>query len=414
MKPSGPPAQHGSTLRTSSWQAPARAAATLLLASLTGCVSNPNHDPCRDGTCRPDAAGPHDGGREAGADAQLEAGSDSGSQSGDDAGVEPTPDAAMALDAARDSALPRDATAPDATEPGTPMILPLQGELGVHDPSIIEAAGEFTIFSTGPGLRVKRSSDLLSWQDDGRVFATNPAWIQQEVPGATDLWAPELVSFGGKYHLYYSASTFGSRNSCIGHATASDLEALDFVDHGPVICTENSDDYNAIDPAFIVDAGGTAWLSFGSFWDGIKLIRLDGEGQRAGTELYSLASRDTVEAVEAPYIVRRGGFYYLFVSFDLCCRGTGSTYRIMVGRSENVTGPYLDAAGKAMLATGGGSQVVLGNARWRGPGHNSVLTLGDDQYLVYHAYDASDGGAATLRIVQLLWDSSGWPVAAGP
>jgi arabinan endo-1,5-alpha-L-arabinosidase len=127
-----------------------------------------------------------------------------------------------------------------------------------------------------------------------------------------------------------------------------------------------------------------------------------------------LASRDAVEAIEAPYLVRRGSYFYLFVSFDLCCRGTASTYRVMVGRSESVTGPYLDRDGTPMLSAGGGSNVVLGNQRWHGPGHNAVLTVGADQYLVYHAYDAEHGGAPTLRIAELLWDDAGWPIPAGP
>ncbi len=311
---------------------------------------------------------------------------------------------------------PEDAAAPepDAAPLPEPQVLALEGDLGVHDPTIIQADGEYFIFSTGAGVQVKRSPDLLTWTHAGSVFETNPAWIAEEVPGATHLWAPDIAHFGGQYHLYYSASTFGSRNSCIGHATASDLSTLNFVDHGPVICTEETDDYNAIDPGVVLDDGGTAWLSFGSFWTGIKLIRLGADGARDGSELHALASRDAVGAIEAPYLVRRGDYYYLFVSFDLCCRGTASTYRIMVGRSSDVKGPYVDQTGKPMLSSGGGTQVVLGNQRWRGPGHNAVLTDGEAQYLVYHAYDASHNGAATLRIVELLWDGAGWPIPAGP
>jgi arabinan endo-1,5-alpha-L-arabinosidase len=121
-----------------------------------------------------------------------------------------------------------------------------------------------------------------------------------------------------------------------------------------------------------------------------------------------------VQAIEAPYLVQRGRYYYLFVSFDLCCRGTASTYRIMVGRSESITGPYVDAEGIPMLGDGGGQTVVLGNTRWRGPGHNAVLSDGDQQYLVYHAYDAEDRGAATLRIADLVWGQDGFPLRVGP
>lgn len=414
-------------------------AATLLVAYAMGCVPDPNVDPCRGANrCSGDGASPaeedaassqegdaasaRDGGHDAeadedadahaAADGKVEASVDSGAPAMLDGGPGPALDSAVRMDAAFvDASRTPDAARPDATEP---RVLPLQGDLGVHDPTIIEADGVFTIFATGRGLPVTRSSDLLNWTASGRVFATNPTWIASEVPGATDLWAPDIAYYGGKYHLYYSASTFGSRNSCIGHATATDLSTLNFVDQGPVICTEQTDDYNAIDPGFVLDESGTAWLSFGSFWSGIKLIRLDEEGQRAGTEMHALASRTTVEAVEAPYIVRRGGYYYLFVSFDLCCRGTASTYRIMVGRSQDVRGPYVDAEGKPMLSAGGGSMVVLGNQRWRGPGHNAVLTVGADQYLVYHAYDAERGGAPTLRIADLFWGPAGWPVPVGP
>lgn len=352
----------------------------------------------------PDAGAERDAGREleqdAAGDAELDAAMDSA--------VEVPPDSAEP-----DASTP-DAAEPDAAEPRVPEILALQGDLGVHDPTIIESNGQYIIFSTGPGVSVKRSSDLITWEDDGSVFSTNPAWIAREVPGATHLWAPDIAYFNGQYHLYYSASTFGSRNSCIGHATTNSLSTLDFEDLGPVICTEQTDDYNAIDPGFVVDDSGTAWLSFGSFWSGIKLIRLDAAGQRDGSEMYSLASRDAVGAIEAPYVVRRGDYYYLFVSFDLCCSGTASTYRIMVGRSRDVKGPYVDADGKPMLSAGGGSTVVLGDRRFRGPGHNAVLTVGASQYLVYHAYDADRGGAATLRIAELLWDGAGWPLRAGP
>ncbi len=388
------------------------------LACSAGCSLRVNGEACAEGLgwfapCESEAGSAEDAGVALDAGADAEAPHDAGELELD---ASEMPERDAAPDAAPDAGPEptEDAATPDAGETQLPQTLELQGDLGVHDPTIIKVDGRYVIFATGPGIVVKRSTDLVTWQDAGSVFATNPAWIAQQVPGATHLWAPDIAYFNGKYHLYYSASTFGSRNSCIGHATASDLEALDFEDLGPVICTRESDDYNAIDPAFVVDEAGTPWLSFGSFWSGIKLIKLDAEGQRDGTDITSLASRDAVAAIEAPYMVRRNGYYYLFVSFDLCCSGTASTYRIMVGRSKDVKGPYVDAAGKPMLSAGGGSMVVLGNQRWRGPGHNAVLTVGDEQYLVYHAYDAERGGAATLRITELLWDSAGWPVPAGP
>jgi arabinan endo-1,5-alpha-L-arabinosidase len=238
----------------------------------------------------------------------------------------------------------------------------------------------------------------------------------QERFGAIDsLWAPDISYFGGSYHLYYSASTFGSNRSCIGHATKTNLASTTpWLDHGPVICSNmdgSVDDWNAIDPNVVVDAAGAPWLSFGSFWGGLQLIPLTPSGARLGTAIHNIA-RGPGTAVEAPYIVYRAPYYYLFASFDFCCRGTNSTYRTVVGRSTSVTGPYLDRTGLAMLQAGG-TPVVSGSSRFRGPGHNAVVQALGQSFNVYHAYDASNGGIPTLRISQLVWQD-GWPVAAEP
>jgi arabinan endo-1,5-alpha-L-arabinosidase len=140
-------------------------------------------------------------------------------------------------------------------------------------------------------------------------------------------------------------------------------------------------------------------------------------------QFYSLAKRSTPgyvaplrpgstadwQAIEAPFIVRHDGFFYLFVSFDLCCRGTRSTYRTMVGRSKSVTGPYTDADGVAML-DGGGTQLLGANARWVGPGGESVLQRPEGDLIVFHAYDAVTGKRA-LQVSTLTW-KDGWPRAA--
>jgi arabinan endo-1,5-alpha-L-arabinosidase len=177
------------------------------------------------------------------------------------------------------------------------------------------------------------------------------------------------------------------------------------------VCSEERDDFNAIDPNVVVDTEGTPWLSFGSFWDGIRVLRLTSEGSRADDELHALASRGG-GAIEAPFIVRRCGYYYLFVSFDRCCNGASSTYNIRVGRSSEVLGPYVDRAGDPML-DGGGTLLVSGNARFHGPGHNAVVFHEDRAYNVFHAYDADNNGVPTLRVAELAWDEDGWPVSGG-
>ena len=189
------------------------------------------------------------------------------------------------------------------------------------------------------------------------------------------------------------------------------------MDEGPVIASRHFDDFNAIDPNIVIDEEGRPWIAFGSFWSGIKLRRIStGTGKLSNEDktLYAIASRPrgplSPGSIEAPFIVRKGNHYYLFVSFDLCCRGVASTYKIMVGRSERVTGPYVDTSGVPMWA-GGGTLVLSGSERWRGPGHNAILLREDGDKIIYHAYDAAQAGVPTLRIGSLVWDQDAWPLA---
>lgn len=300
---------------------------------------------------------------------------------------------------------------------GSPRNLSLRGNLGTHDPVIIAAGGRYYEYQTGKGVYGKVSSDLINWNPLPSQIPSLPAWVKRQVPGVSDLWAPDVAEFGGKFHMYYSASTFGSNRSCIGHATSTNLASNQWKDENGVICSNTGsskkDNWNAIDPNVAIDDKGTPWLAFGSFWGGIKMIRLTADGKRADQQVYSLAARpNNGGAVEAPFVIRRCGYYYLFVSFDKCCAGANSTYKIAVGRSKSITGPYVDKSGRSMM-DGGGTVVVQGNSKWKGPGHNAILHDKGKFYNVYHAYAASDGHAE-LRISEMTFDSAGWPVLAGP
>jgi arabinan endo-1,5-alpha-L-arabinosidase len=249
-------------------------------------------------------------------------------------------------------------------------------------------------------------------------------------PKTEELWAPDISYFDGLYHLYYAFSLFGKNTSGIALATNETLDPsipkYKWVDRGLVLRSFASDDFNAIDPNLVIDQKGQAWLAFGSFWKGIMMRRLDratGLLSKTDTKTYPLASRyagplmqprkpnlpPNSEAVEAPFVFHHGEYYYLFVSWDLCCRGNLSTYRTMVGRSKTVTGPYVDKDGKPML-DGGGSPVLVGNSTWRGPGGESLLHLPTEDIMVFHAYSAADGHPE-LHISTVRW-KDGWPEVA--
>jgi len=300
----------------------------------------------------------------------------------------------------------------DAAAP--PQALTLSGSLGAHDPAALVVGSEIYLYATG--LVAKTSTNLTAWAAGPNPISPQPAWIAASVPGATNLWAPDISTFGGAYHLYYAASTFGSNSSCIGHATRDALASGTWTDRGSVICSNvghTGDDWNAIDPNVVLDAAGTPWLAFGSFWGGIKMIKLDATGARADDMLYAIAARPSNGgALEGAWVFERCGTYYLFTSWGSCC-SSPYDYNIRVGRASAVTGPYVDKAG-TLLTKGGGTLVVAGNSAWVAPGHNAVIVYGGRTYNVYHALKGSSGGAATLRIAELAWDADGWPVSGGP
>jgi arabinan endo-1,5-alpha-L-arabinosidase len=297
----------------------------------------------------------------------------------------------------------------DASNP--PQPLTLSGSLGAHDPAAYVVGS--TIYLAATGLIGKTSTNLTTWNNASTPLAL-PSWAASAT-GATNLWAPDISYFGGVYHLYYAASTFGSNKSCIGQATRAALDGGSWADQGMVLCSNmgETDNWNAIDPNVVIDDAGTPWLAFGSFWSGLKMVKLTSSGARADTMLYSIANGASSKgSLEGGWVFKRCGYYYLFSSWGSCCSGAYD-YNIRVGRSTTVTGPYVDKAGTSLMS-GGGTLLVQGDASWVAPGHNAVITYNNKTYNLYHALKGSSSGAATLRISELAWDANGWPVSGGP
>ncbi len=288
-----------------------------------------------------------------------------------------------------------------------------------HDPTMAYEHGKYYMYTTGPGIPFSVSTDLRHWKASGKALPAPFKWTSEAVSGSSDIyWAPHVVKYLDKWLMFYAVSTFGKNLSVIGVATNTTLnpESKEYAwkDAGAVVATHPGDTWNAIDPNFVVDAKGQPWLAAGSFWSGLKLIQLDPATlhQTEGMSPAPIAGRphtpDIRGAIEAPCMVQHGGYWYLFASFDFCCRGISSTYNVRVGRSKDIRGPYKDRAGVSMLE-GGGTQVLAATERWKGPGHNGYLKVGKRELLAYHAYDATDNGMPKLQIADLTWDKDGWP-----
>jgi arabinan endo-1,5-alpha-L-arabinosidase len=313
---------------------------------------------------------------------------------------------------------------PAKSDPGKQsVVLPLEESasrgISTRDPSsIVKCKAEYWVFYTGRGVPSYRSKDLVKWEHGPSVFTTPPEWIAKIVPENRNMnyWAPDIMKLGDRYILYYSVSSFGKMASAIGLATNPTLDPNDpayhWTDEGWVVRTQDGDGYNAIDPSVFRDRDETLWMTFGSYWSGIKLVQLDpqtGKRMTPDSKPFSLAHN---ESIEASYLCRHDGYYYLFVNWGSCCAGPKSTYNIRVGRSKTVTGSYVDKAGLDLLHGGGSVFLATTNGPLIGPGHAGILNAqGKEWFTSDFEGDLRMGGKATLAIMPLRWNADGWPEA---
>ena len=301
----------------------------------------------------------------------------------------------------------------------------------VHDPVMAYEYGVYYLYCTGHGITQMTSTDRQHWTLSREGVLPNgkiPAWTHDSVPGfETHIWAPDVVKYRGKWYMGYSCSTFGKNTSAIGLLSNKCLSDKDgWKDEGCIVASRgNRDNWNAIDPNFIIDEKGKPWMTWGSFWDGIQLIPLDKTMHpKKGAKPQTIARRHAVgdasaepnptskfagtNAIEAPFIMRHGGYYYLFVSWDYCCRGIKSNYRVAVGRSKNVSGPYLDRDGKPMLE-GGGTLLLEGDKKeYEALGHCSAYHFPDGDVFFCHGYSVAKKGASVLVQKRIHWTEDGW------
>ncbi len=316
-----------------------------------------------------------------------------------------------------------------AFETDTPM---------VHDPVMAYENGIYYLYATGMGVQMATSTDRKTWTVQPRgALSEIPAWTGDSVPGFRNhVWAPDVIQYNGRWWMAYSCSTFGRNTSAIGLVSSPTLDFRDTVnyhwrDEGALVCSrERRDFWNAIDPGFIIDENNEPWLSWGSFWDGIQLIRLDPKtmhvkaGEKPRTIARRVALKDTLSAepnptsrhagrnaIEAPFILRHGDYFYLFASHDYCCRGMQSNYKVVVGRSRTVAGPYLDREGRDM-AQGGGTLIIEGDkVNFEAAGHSAAYHLPDGKDLfICHGYSTKHHGQAILIQRLIEWTEDGWPV----
>ncbi|HXT12643.1 MAG TPA: family 43 glycosylhydrolase [Candidatus Angelobacter sp.] len=275
----------------------------------------------------------------------------------------------------------------------------LGGEPWIHDPStVLSCDGKYYTYGTGGSGLV--SDDGWNWHSGARL----------PIGGA----APDIIHIGDRYYMAIAVTGGGLGGGHAGGIRVMWSKSLDtnspdygFKDNNVVATSDGAEDCDAIDPSFLLDPSGRLWLTYGTFFGFIRLVELDPKtGHRIeGNQFVNIAIDN-----EATDLIYRDGWYYLLGDHGTCCSGANSTYNIVVGRSRQVTGPYLDNMGVDMLK-GGGKMVVAASGRHIGPGHFGRMILGDDveKFSCHYEADLDKGGRSVLDIRPLLW-IDGWPV----
>lgn len=270
----------------------------------------------------------------------------------------------------------------------------------IHDPStIMECEGKYYTFGTGGGGLI--SPDGYTW-DGGAVRPGGGA-------------APDAIKIGDRYLIAYGATGGGLGG---GHAgiiytmwnKTLDPKSPDFKYSEPnlVAQSEYDEDCDAIDPSLLMDPDGRLWMSYGTYFGFIRLVELD---PATGKRVEGNKAIDIAIDCEASALIYRNGWYYLLGTHGTCCDGVNSTYNIVVGRSRNVTGPYLDNVGRDMLK-GGGKMVLAAGGRLIGAGHfgRYIVEEGVEKMSCHFEADMDRSGRSVLNVRPLVWKND-WPVA---
>jgi GH43 family beta-xylosidase len=298
-----------------------------------------------------------------------------------------------------DSGLP--GPKPPYINPVVPFDCPDPGVVAVPEAD----ATAYYMVCTGGTFPIRRSRDLVFWQDTGAALlpAGKPTWAANGFRN----WAPEIHHVDDQLVAYFT-TVDAADVLCIGAATATDVLGPWVESPGPLV----QHPQGVIDATYVEDEAGTPYLVYKI--DGnsvgqptpifVRQLAADGLGFAPGSMPVQILVNEPATweggVVEAPWLVSHEGLWYLFYSGNVY----DHRYRTGVARSPALTGPYEKH----------GAPILANNERWVGPGHGTVLELDGAQYFFFHAWtNAGDGtnlgGAGRNGLLDRIEWVDGWP-----
>ena len=281
------------------------------------------------------------------------------------------------------------------------------------DPTVIRTEDGFYLYATQTDkywVPIYFSKDLVNWEFKRTAFrnATKP-----QIPGGGAFWAPEIRHIKGKYVLYFSWAKWGDGDASYTAVATSDSPLGDFVNSKELLTKEDFGS-NCIDQ-FYYEEDNKKYMFVGSF-NGIYVTELTDDGlsvKRNENGTPTLKKQVCGKAFEGTNIYKKNGYYYLFASINNCCDGERSRYKVVVGRSQDLLGPYLDKSGKDMINNAWELVLEGDGQKFFGPGHNSIIVQDDagTDWMIYHSYVKENGevGGRLGMLDRVLWTEDGWP-----
>ena len=281
------------------------------------------------------------------------------------------------------------------------------------DPTVIRTEDGFYLYATQTDkywVPIYFSKDLVNWEFKRTAFrnATKP-----QIPGGGAFWAPEIRHINGKYVLYFSWAKWGDGDASYTAVATSDSPLGDFVNSKELLTKEDFGS-NCIDQ-FYYEEDNKKYMFVGSF-NGIYVTELTDDGlsvKRNENGTPTLKKQVCGKAFEGTNIYKKNGYYYLFASINNCCDGERSRYKVVVGRSQDLLGPYLDKSGKDMINNAWELVLEGDGQKFFGPGHNSIIVQDDagTDWMIYHSYVKENGevGGRLGMLDRVLWTEDGWP-----
>lgn len=284
------------------------------------------------------------------------------------------------------------------------------------DPTVIRTDEGFYLYATQTNsywIPIYFSKDLVNWEFKRSAFrkATRPT--EDVLPDGGAFWAPEIRHINGKYVLYFSWAKWGDGSKSYTAVATSDSPVGDFLNAKPLLITDDFGS-NCIDQ-FYYEEDSKKYMFVGSF-NGIYVTELtdDGLSVKRGADGKPVLKKQVCgRAFEGTNIYKKGKNYYLFASINNCCDGINSRYKVVVGRSEKLLGPYVDRKGKYMLDNSWELVLEGDGETFFGPGHNSIIIPDDagTDWMIYHSYVKENGavGGRLGMLDRVVWSADGWP-----